>query len=64
MSLLLICGRSIREELSRNTELCIEYHDEQAERLFQWLQKVSNKIEKIYTPGKEDEITLHAERLP
>ncbi len=35
----------------------IEHYDEQAERYFQQLQKVSGRVEKIYTPVQEDEIT-------
>ncbi|OIP91485.1 MAG: AAA family ATPase [Syntrophaceae bacterium CG2_30_58_14] len=35
----------------------LEHYDEQAERYYQQLQKVSGRIEKIYTPVQEDEIT-------
>jgi hypothetical protein len=35
----------------------IEHYDEKAERLFQQLQKVSGRVEKIYTPVQENEIT-------
>ncbi|MBF0398065.1 MAG: DUF499 domain-containing protein, partial [Desulfobacterales bacterium] len=35
----------------------IEHYDEGAERLFQQLQKVSGRIEKIYTPVEDSEIT-------
>lgn len=35
----------------------IEYYDENAERLYQQLQKVSGRVEKIYTPVEESEIT-------
>lgn len=35
----------------------IEHYDENAEKLFQQLQKVSGRIEKIYTPVRENEIT-------
>jgi hypothetical protein len=35
----------------------IEHYDAQAERFYQQLQKVSGRIEKIYTPVREDEIT-------
>ena len=35
----------------------IEHYDERAERLFQQLQKVAGRVEKIYTPVQEDEIT-------
>jgi hypothetical protein len=35
----------------------IEHYDEGAERLFQQLQKVSGRVEKIYTPVQEQEIT-------
>lgn len=35
----------------------IEHYDEGAERLFQQLQKVAGRIEKIYTPVQEHEIT-------
>lgn len=34
----------------------IEHYDESAEKLFQQLQKVSGRIEKIYTPVQENEI--------
>lgn len=34
----------------------IEHYDEGAERLFQQLQKVSGRVEKIYTPVQENEI--------
>jgi len=34
-----------------------EHYDERAERLFQQLQKVAGRVEKIYTPVQEDEIT-------
>jgi hypothetical protein len=34
----------------------IEHYDENAERLYQQLQKVSGRIEKIYTPVQENEI--------
>jgi len=36
----------------------MEHYDEQAERLFGQLQKVSGRVEKIYTPVQEHEITL------
>ncbi len=35
----------------------IEHYDEGAERLFQQLQKVAGRVEKIYTPVQESEIT-------
>jgi len=35
----------------------IEHYDEGAEKLFQQLQKVSGRIEKIYTPVEENEIS-------
>ncbi|MBW1973466.1 MAG: ATP-binding protein [Deltaproteobacteria bacterium] len=35
----------------------IEHYDQNAEELFQRLQKVSGRIERIYTPVEEDEIT-------
>lgn len=35
----------------------IEHYDEKAEKLFQQLQKVSGRVEKIYTPVQENEIT-------
>lgn len=35
----------------------IEHYDEHAERLFQQLQKVSGRVEKIYTPVEDNEIT-------
>ena len=35
----------------------IEHYDERAEKLYQQLQKVAGRIEKIYTPVQEDEIT-------
>lgn len=35
----------------------IEHYDEKAEFLFQQLQKVSGRVEKIYTPVEEGEIT-------
>ena len=35
----------------------LEHYDEKGERLFQQLQKVSGRIEKIYTPVEENEIT-------
>ena len=34
-----------------------EHYDENAERLFSQLQKVSGRIEKIYTPVEDSEIT-------
>lgn len=34
----------------------LEHYDEGAERLFQQLQKVSGRVEKIYTPVQENEI--------
>jgi len=34
-----------------------EHYDQNAEKLFQQLQKVAGRIEKIYTPVKDDEIT-------
>lgn len=34
----------------------IEHYDEKAERLFQQLQKVAGRVEKIYTPVQENEI--------
>jgi len=35
----------------------VEYYDEKAEFLFQQLQKVSGRVERIYTPVEEEEIT-------
>src|SRR6266487_6003759 len=35
----------------------LEHYDEKAERLFQQLQKVAGRVEKIYTPVQEQEIT-------
>jgi hypothetical protein len=35
----------------------LEHYDEGAERIFQRLQKVAGRVEKIYTPVNEDEIT-------
>lgn len=35
----------------------VEHYDERAERLYQQLQKVAGRIEKIYTPVQENEIT-------
>src|SRR6266568_9108070 len=35
----------------------IEHYDEQAERLFQQLQRIAGRVEKIYTPVQEHEIT-------
>ena len=35
----------------------VEHYDEKAEMLFQQLQKVAGRIEKIYTPVQENEIT-------
>lgn len=35
----------------------LEHYDEKAEKLFQQLQKVAGRVEKIYTPVQEDEIT-------
>ena len=35
----------------------LEHYDEQAERLFRQLQKVAGRVEKIYTPVQEHEIT-------
>lgn len=35
----------------------IEHYDEGAEKLFQQLQKVAGRVEKIYTPVEEHEIT-------
>lgn len=35
----------------------LERYDEQAERLYQQLQRVSGRLEKIYTPVREDEIS-------
>jgi len=35
----------------------IEHYDENAENLFQKLQKVTGRVEKIYTPVDDDEIT-------
>jgi hypothetical protein len=35
----------------------IEHYDAQAERLFQQLQKVSGRVEKVYTPVQDSEIT-------
>jgi len=35
----------------------IEHYDEGAEKLFQQLQKVSGRVEKIYTPVEDSEIT-------
>ncbi len=34
----------------------IEHYDEQAERLYQQLQKVSGRVEKIYTPVQDNEV--------
>src|SRR5438552_14053849 len=35
----------------------LEHYDEKAERLFQQLQKVAGRVEKIYTPVQEQEVT-------
>jgi hypothetical protein len=35
----------------------LEHYDEKAEKLFQQLQKVAGRVEKIYTPVQENEIT-------
>src|SRR5438445_5338198 len=35
----------------------LEHYDERAEKLFQQLQKVAGRVEKIYTPVQENEIT-------
>lgn len=35
----------------------IEHHDEKGEKLFQQLQKVAGRVEKIYTPVEQNEIT-------
>lgn len=35
----------------------MEHYDAKGERLFQQLQKVSGRVEKVYTPVKENEIT-------
>lgn len=35
----------------------VEHYDEQAERLFQQLQRIAGRVEKIYTPVQEHEIT-------
>jgi len=35
----------------------IEHYDESAERMFQQLQKVSGRVEKVYTPVQDKEIT-------
>jgi hypothetical protein len=35
----------------------LEHYDEKAERLFQQLQKVAGRVERIYTPVQEQEIT-------
>lgn len=35
----------------------LEHYDEKAEKLFQQLQKVAGRVEKIYTPVQESEIT-------
>src|SRR3989475_279956 len=35
----------------------LEHYDEKAEKLFQQLQKVAGRVEKIYTPVQEQEIT-------
>ena len=35
----------------------IEHYDESAEKLYQQLQKVAGRVEKIYTPVQENEIT-------
>ncbi len=35
----------------------VEHYDENAERLFQQIQKVSGRVERIYTPVEEEEIT-------
>ena len=34
----------------------VEHYDEQAERLYQQLQKVSGRVEKIYTPVQDNEV--------
>jgi hypothetical protein len=34
----------------------LEHYDENAERMFQQLQKITGRVEKIYTPVKDDEI--------
>ena len=34
----------------------LEHYDENAERMFQQLQKITGRMEKIYTPVKDDEI--------
>ncbi|OPX61890.1 ATP-binding protein [Methanoregula sp. PtaB.Bin085] len=36
----------------------LEHYDEKAETLYQQLQKVSGRVEKIYTPVEEHEITM------
>ena len=35
----------------------LEHYDEKAEKMYQQLQKVSGRVEKIYTPVQENEIT-------
>jgi hypothetical protein len=35
----------------------LEHYDEKAEKLFQQIQKVAGRVEKIYTPVQENEIT-------
>lgn len=35
----------------------IEHHDEKGEKLFQQLQKIAGRVEKIYTPVEQNEIT-------
>ncbi len=36
----------------------LEHYDENAERLFQQLQKVSGRLERIYTPVEDEEVAL------
>jgi len=35
----------------------LEHYDENAERLFQQLQKISGRVEKVYTPVRDEEIS-------
>ncbi len=41
----------------------IEHYDEGAEKLYQQLQKVSGRVEKIYTPVEENEISKIIRRV-
>ncbi len=36
----------------------LEHYDENAERLFQQIQKISGRLEKIYTPVEDEEVAL------